>query len=367
MKTKIKSFILLLTAFTFIFSIIYQGCKSDSTVQPPVNNNQTPSGPVLISPNNESTSNFLATTFVWQSFPSAVSYQLQISLDANFAGTMIVDTSGITGTQQQVFSNRLTTNVYYYWRVKARISSNNFSSWSSTWRFNIILNAPAAPNLIAPSNGAQNQSFTPLLQWSMVDSAQFYRVQISRLLNFSTLTFDSNHILINQLTVPVFYLSSGQQYFWRANASNSNGLSTSQWSGIFNFTTLSGPEPNSISGTITFVDTNFLSNIYYYIAAAYTSWPPGQYPIQSDSIIIRKIGNIYQANYLIQRLYNGNYYIAVNLGPLPIAVLGIYGCDTVHTQYSGCPNNPTTVQITNNFGLVNINFLSWADTSKKIF
>jgi hypothetical protein len=145
---------------------------------------------------------------------------------------------------------------------------------------------------------------------------------------------------------------------------------------VFNFSTLDGPLPNSISGTITFVDTNFLPLPDKYKVAAFPTngkWPPIVYiPSGDDSLIIERIGNVYRANYTIRNLLSGTYYItSVNISYPPLievqSYLGIYGCDTVHIPFSGCPLNPTGVTITNNFGVENIDFLSWADTTKKIF
>lgn len=370
MKTKIFNKSYLTAVFFLLCLFFFQSCKNESTVQPPVQTNQNPTAPILVSPQNETSASYLQTTLIWQSFQSALSYEVQMSLDANMAGTMIFDSSGITGTQMQVAAGKLHTAVYYYWRVKANLSSNNTSQWSSIWRFNIILNAPQPPVLVAPPNGSTGQSFTPELQWTYVDSAEFYRVQVSRFSSFSNILFDSNHIVLNQVQVPVFCLNSGTQYFWRANAANSNGISTSQWSSVFNFTTINGPQPNSISGTITFVDSAFIPLPTYYSINAYTSWPPALTSLNTDSLQIRKVGSYYIADYTVSHLYNGNYYLAVvvsSVGTIIPFVMGIYGCDTIHPQFSNCPNNPSYVSIINNSGVVNINFLSWADTSKRIF
>jgi len=361
---------LLIIAGIFIISQLFESCKNNPVTQPQQQNNQNPTVLTLVSPQNETTTRALQPTLVWQSYPSADSYQVQLSLDANIAGTIILDSSGITGTQVQVPPDKLRTAVYYYWRVRARLSGNSFSDWSAVWRFNVILNAPNPPNLIAPPNGAINVSFLPLMQWSNVDSVDFYRIQISRFSNFSNILFDSNRVALNQLQMPIFYINTGTQYFWRVNASNSNGISTSQWSTIFNFTTISGPQPNSINGRITFVDSAFVPPPYIYTVSAFTSWPPAGFAVPFDSLNIHKAGNFYIADFTIGYLINGNYYLAVmgsgSQSAAPV-VLGIYGCDTVHLQYSNCPNNPSTAPVQNNGGTVNINFLSWSDTTKHIF
>jgi len=364
-----------LISFLLVF-ILFSGCKEDQPVETPNNSNQNPDAPQLLSPANNSTIEPVTPTLSWESYPNASSYRVQISLDANFAGTMIKDTNNISAAQLTIPSGLLTTNIYYYWRVIANIQGGGSSNWSATWRFKIILAPPPPPVLISPQNNSTNQSFTPLFDWENSPTAETYRIQVSINTNFLYNVLDSSQITVSELQCPPLTLINNTQYFWRVNASNSNGGSTSNWSTVFNFTTLDGLLPNSISGTITFVDTNFLPLPDRYKVAAFPSngkWPPiGYLPAGDDSLIIERIGNVYRANYTIRNLLNGTYYItslAISDAPLTnvYSYLGIYGCDTVHIPFSSCPLSPSGVTITNNFGVENINFLSWADTTKKIF
>jgi hypothetical protein len=329
--------------------------------------NQNPEGPSLTAPLNQATIGNLTPVINWENFPGASSYRIQVSLDANFAGIMIMDSSGITASQINIHPGLLTTNSYYYWRVNA-VTGSGVSPWSSVWRFNVILNPPGAPNLISPPNGAMNQQYTPTLDWSDVPTAQFYRVQVSRNQVFTYIDFDSNMVSQSQVVVPEFILSVNSHYYWRVNASNSGGVSTGPWSSIWDFTTMDGPEPSTIKGTITFADTNFLPLPNYYRVGAFDGWPPIA-PVLDDSLVIVQSGGHYTANYRIGRLDNGSYYIAVYPAggmSVELKILGIYGCDTVHVIYSNCPNNPTTVNIINGWGSDNVNFISWADTTQRI-
>ncbi len=366
---KLKSVLLLiLAAITITAVLAIQSCKNDSAVEPPPTTTQNPNTPQLQSPGNEVTLNFFTPVLDWDDFTGAVSYSVQVSLDANFAGTMVMDSSGIHSSNLTVPNGKLTTNSYYYWRVNAVISGGT-TGWSSTWRFRIILGAPGAPVLISPPNGSVNQPFAPLLDWNDVDSAEFYRVQLSDTASFSRLLLDTGRIYVSQYQIPQYTLAVNSRYYWRVNASNSNGASTGPWSAPFSFTVMNGPMPNSISGTVTFADTNFVPLPSYYRVGAFVEWPPFT-PVNSDSLAITHIGNIYRANYTITGLMTGDYRIAVypEVGSLSgVEILGIYGCDTARAEFSNCPLSPVTVPIINNWGVEDINFLSWADTTKNIF
>ena len=88
-------------------------------------------------------------------------------------------------------------------------------------------NAPAAPNLVSPSDGAVEQSLTPKLDWDPVSKADNYQVQVSTNSSFS-------NIVINKMksdtehNVDSGVLSYSTRYYWRVRAIRSgiNG----QWS-----------------------------------------------------------------------------------------------------------------------------------------
>lgn len=128
-----------------------------------------------------------------------------------------------------------------------------------------------------------------------------------------------------------------------------------------------GPEANSISGTITFTDTNFVTSGGYYDISVFNSWFPMGSPTGNDSLVITKVGNTYQANYKVTNIPNGTYYLTSAWIKLPyvpgtsVNGLGLYGCDTTLCM------SPTAVTITDNVGRENINFLSKADTAKRIY
>jgi hypothetical protein len=141
--------------------------------------------------------------------------------------------------------------------------------------------------------------------------------------------------------------------------------------------TPSGPDANTINGTVTFTDTNFAPSNGTYIISAYasTAWPPMSGPASYDTLkVTRGTGGQWNAaySYKLKGLSNGTYVVSVgykrNYMPVsaPSFVMGIYGCDTSHSM--SCLGNPTLkATIANDAGTTGIDFKSVADTTKKIY
>lgn len=127
-------------------------------------------------------------------------------------------------------------------------------------------------------------------------------------------------------------------------------------------------EANSINGTVTFVETNFATNGSYLISAYPKSgWPPMGGPAAYDTIPVVSGQTSY--NYKLVGLNDGAYVVSVGFRrftPGQSPIMGIYGCDTLRSF--PCLLSPSdSAVISGNSGVGNINFLSWADTTNKIF
>lgn len=137
------------------------------------------------------------------------------------------------------------------------------------------------------------------------------------------------------------------------------------------------PQANTINGRVTFADTNFITSGGTYLISIFANDnPPPQYwfgpPTAFDTLDISFNSSTgkYEANYSFTNVNNGRYVVAVGFrrdtgGQSP--TMGIYGCDTARAQFSNCFTTPIRAEITNNAGVNNINFLSWADTTNKVF
>ncbi|MCB0723037.1 MAG: hypothetical protein KDC42_12130 [Ignavibacteriae bacterium] len=136
------------------------------------------------------------------------------------------------------------------------------------------------------------------------------------------------------------------------------------------------PANNTISGKITFVDTNRITSGGYYDIGVFPnpSNPPTYWfgpPTVNDTLELIFVNGKYEAFYSLSGVPDGDYVVAVGFrkdtgGQSPI--MGVYGCDTARAVWgSTCFLDPQRISIVNNAGVTDVNFLSWADTTNKIY
>lgn len=105
--------------------------------------------------------------------------------------------------------------------------------------------APSAPSLIAPDDGAIDEPLLTALAWGRCEGATAYLYQISLHLDFSD-TLYSNMYPLPDTMVTLGHLEGTTRYFWRVRAQYPDGLS--EWSPVRSFTTMERPEgPRLIS------------------------------------------------------------------------------------------------------------------------
>ncbi len=207
---------------------------SQNVIEPPPAPD-APSKPVLQSPADGATGQSTSPILSWYAVENANTYRLQAATDSNFY-FVVIDQESITDLSYQI--GPLSYNTKYYWHVKA-YNVNGYSYWSNKRSFTTQSppSAPPTPTLASPANGATNISTSPTLIWYSSSGATSYRLQVSRYSSFSTLVFDNAAITATSKQVSA--LSYSTIYYWRVNASNSNG--TSAWSSVRSFTTQSAP------------------------------------------------------------------------------------------------------------------------------
>jgi hypothetical protein len=161
--------------------------------------------PALLEPADLATPTF-TPTFRWTAVRGAQTYTLQYSTDPNFQNSVTtVDTKNTSWTPTAAIPN----DVNYYWHVQVK-SGNSISGWSQTRSF--VKRWYIKPVLLTPTNLYQHQRF-PLFSWTPVPGASYYKVEISKFSNFSTIYDEA--LTGNTFYTPSKYDGADLLYYWR--------------------------------------------------------------------------------------------------------------------------------------------------------
>jgi len=189
--------------------------------------------PDLISPANNSVTNDSTPLFQWSSVPYASSYTLQIAQNTSFDAPILQKT--ITSTQYELELSESLSNGVYYWRVKTDLSTG----YSGYYKLEVNQNIP---NLISPPNNAEITESKPTFEFTKVEGATSYTLQISTSSSFppaSTFTITSGfNTGGTTVTYTMSYDLEDGTYYWRVCADDN------PYSNYFKFTIGAvAPEP----------------------------------------------------------------------------------------------------------------------------
>jgi hypothetical protein len=134
----------------------------------------------------------------------------------------------------------------------------------------------------------------------------------------------------------------------------------------------------SINGRITFADTagyyKFTDTSKgYYNISAFSQWPPMGPASANSKLVLKMEGGKMVADYKLILPSNGLFTVTAAYIKLPylpfgsVFGLGKYKSDTSHVPAVIYDTTNARVTISGNQGVGNVNFLSWIDTTKKIY
>ena len=104
------------------------------------------------------------------------------------------------------------------------------------YALNVEYNFLFPPSLILPANEATDQSLTPSLDWTNVQDATIYNLQVASCSDPPIcLVLEKQGLTASEYTVGADVLSPASTYHWRVNAGNTE--TTSEWTPTFKFTT----------------------------------------------------------------------------------------------------------------------------------
>ncbi len=170
--------------------------------------NIVPKTPSLISPLDNEVGLIIGDTLKWDFNEDVVEYNIQISTDENF-DSLIIDSR--VGNNFYRIENIELGNVIYYWKVMAN-NGGNKSGYSIPQKFTSSIKAPV---LLSPAKNEDSVSVTPKLEWSNVDGATKYKVQISTapLFNSQYIVVDVDTITTNSFITPK--LQASKSHYWK--------------------------------------------------------------------------------------------------------------------------------------------------------
>jgi len=188
-----------------------------------------PQKPVLVSPIDGETDIKINPTLKWEKAENADTYTIRVSNNSDMSNP-IINESDLLNTE---ISISLDYETEYYWYVRAE-NDAGMSEWSDAWSFTTEIDVPEVPLLTSPEDGAMDQPVVLMLSWNSAERAETYHLQVSEEDDFSSLFYDNDEI--TETTEEIDNLDHQKEYFWRVRASNTTG--TSDWSAIWNFTTV---------------------------------------------------------------------------------------------------------------------------------
>ncbi len=189
-----------------------------------------PAQPMLSSPEDNITKVDTTLTFTWFTTDGANSYELQVAERDAFVN-LFAEVLDITDTTASVTG--LKNNQHYYWRVRA-LNDSGYSKWSEPWKYRTIMKTPEGEVILAtPADEAIDVLTTIKLEWSEVENALYYHVQVATDDQFTNMIYEKDNYWTNDYTLQGLDYST--TYFWRIKAYNEAG--ETEWSPTYSFTT----------------------------------------------------------------------------------------------------------------------------------
>jgi hypothetical protein len=155
-------------------------------------------------------------------------YELQLDDNSDFSSP-ILDTNVAVSNYT---TSTLSSNAKYYWRVRAWNTALDVSAWSAVRNFR---EAVDEPTLISPVLGVTVGSLKPTFDWSDVNGATGYTIQVSTSSGFGGLAINATIKTPTSNYTATINLLAGKLYFWRVRANGPNGPGL--WSATETFST----------------------------------------------------------------------------------------------------------------------------------
>lgn len=202
-----------------------------------------PAAPALLTPPDSAIGVSLRPTFTWteveyrsrlehhqlekEGRDEVEYYDIQVARDSGFTDLIFTATPQ-TNSYTHIVDLAYSTTCY--WRVRGIDYAGNTGRWGGPSVFTTI--HPAAPTLLAPTNGAYLNNRTPTFVWRTSTGANYYELQVSADSLFSTRVISVG--LPETTYAPSSSLADGR-YYWRVRPSANAGNTWGDFSTVFSF------------------------------------------------------------------------------------------------------------------------------------
>ncbi|PCJ65237.1 MAG: hypothetical protein COA58_10280 [Bacteroidetes bacterium] len=170
----------------------------------------------------------------WESVDDNARYQVMLDTTTAFNSQLLVDAIVDTNALSQ---KDLLFRPLYYWKVRI-VTSNDTSAWSDTWKFTVLHS-----RLNWPKNNRTDINLSSL-DWYSIAGTKGYILQVDSFVDFraplEALDTVQNSFFHYFLEKPD-YVTFNTKYYWRVKLYHSKD--TTEWSDIWNFTTLPRRSP----------------------------------------------------------------------------------------------------------------------------
>ncbi len=182
-----------------------------------------PRVPELTSPADNATDVVLEPMLEWSEAENASSYSLQLSTSESFSDDLI---SVNNTTSVNYVVDQLNQNETYFWRVRSHNDAEELESdWSAPFSFTTMIMELASPELVFPINGEEVSNSSVTFEWSEIDFAETYKLQVSTQPYFTST--DMIHDLVVDDNSHTITLENNGTYYWRVRAESE--FTESEW------------------------------------------------------------------------------------------------------------------------------------------
>jgi mannan endo-1,4-beta-mannosidase len=190
--------------------------------------------------------------FEWEPIEEATKFHFQITADTDF-DELVIDSTISTAS---IEVSDLESDTEYKWRVSPILETGT-GTWSEIYSIIVVDDSSSNPivELSAPEDNATGVSINGSLQWSAIDGASSYQVQLATQSDFNSPVIDEFSGTTNFETGTLQY---SQTYYWRVQVDGDG--ESNNWSNIRSFATKSEPNdpPPSSSAFVSVHNGDFI-------------------------------------------------------------------------------------------------------------